>query len=98
VAQNLSVSIDSPVAGAPVGPVVYVSGTLSVVGAGPPFVHQVDQVSVKIGTGTVVTAQVTGPANPSSFPRSFSCVAPLPAGATGGQDVVVSVTGSTRAV
>src|SRR5690348_16076514 len=31
----------SPVAGALVGPVVYVSGTVCVVGSGPPFVHQV---------------------------------------------------------
>ena len=98
MAQTLSVNIDSPVAGAQVDSVVYVSGTLSVVGSGPPFVHRVDQVSVQIGAGTAVTAQVTGPANPSTFPRSFSCVAPLASSATGAQNVSVSVNASTRAV
>ena len=61
MAQTLSVNIDSPVAGALVGPVVHVSGTVSVVGSGPPFVHQVDRVIVQVGTGSQVTAQVTGP-------------------------------------
>lgn len=98
MAQTLSVDIDSPAAGAQVGPVVYVSGTLSVVGSGPPFVHRVDQVTVQIGTGTAVAAQVTGPANPSTFPRSFSCVAPVASNAAGAQNVTVSVNGSTRAV
>ena len=61
VAQTSSVNIDSPVAGARVGPVVYVSGTVSVVGSGPPFVRQVDRVTVQVGTGSQVTAQVTDP-------------------------------------
>jgi hypothetical protein len=61
VAQTLSVNIDSPVAGALVGPVVHVSGTVSVVSSGPPFGHQVDRVTVQVGTGSQVTAQVTGP-------------------------------------
>jgi hypothetical protein len=52
VAQTLSVNIDSPVAG---------SGTVSVVSSGPPFGHQVDRVTVQVGTGSQVTAQVTGP-------------------------------------
>jgi hypothetical protein len=70
VAKTLSGNIDSPVAGALVGPVVHVSGTVSVVGSGPPFLHQVDQVTVQVGTGSQVTAQVTGPANLNTFPRS----------------------------
>ncbi len=70
MAKTLSGNIDSPVAGALVGPVVHVSGTVSVVGSGPPFVHQVDQVTVQVGTGSQVTAQVTGPANLNTFPRS----------------------------
>jgi hypothetical protein len=60
VAQTLSVNIDSPVAEALVGPVVHVSGTVSVVSSGPPFGHQVDRVTVQVGTGSQVTAQVTG--------------------------------------
>ena len=61
MAQTSSVNIDSPVAGALVQPVVHVSGTVSVAASGPPFVHQVDQVTVQVGTGSQVTAQVTGP-------------------------------------
>jgi hypothetical protein len=61
VAQTLSVNIESPVAGALGGPVVHVSGTVSVVSSGPPFGHQVDRVTVQVGTGSQVTAQVTGP-------------------------------------
>jgi hypothetical protein len=61
VAQNSSVNIDSPVAGALVEPVVHVSGTVSVVSSGPPFGHQVDRVTVQVGTGSQVTAEVTGP-------------------------------------
>jgi hypothetical protein len=69
VAKTLSVNIDRPAAGALVGPIVYVSGTVSVVGPGPPFVHQVDRLTVPVGAGLQVAAQVTGPANLNTFPR-----------------------------
>jgi hypothetical protein len=69
VAKTLSINIDRPAAGALVGPIVYVSGTVSVVGPGPPFVHQVDRLTVPVGAGLQVAAQVTGPANLNTFPR-----------------------------